>query len=456
MRELQRLAEYAHQLSYDQFPPDVIEAARYAILDSIGAALGASRQDEITGYLDELLRWEAVPERSASIWGTSKRASIQIATLLNGIMGHALELDDVHVRSKSHVGAVVVPTAWTLTDALGKTMKDLIEAVVVGYEVMGRIGMSINVSSHRVKGFHATGTMGAFGAAAAAAKLLRLNPEQTISAFGIAGTQASGLWAFLAEGSTCKKLHPARAACNGIVAALLAKSGMTGPLHILDAKDGGLFNAMADGFDLSQITDGLGTTWEITMIDKKPYPCCRSTHPEIDAALKLREAIKDIGSIDAIDVETYEIGVIQCGSRPYPASPVEARFSIAYCVAAALLDGEIGLTHFTQACVDRSDLQALADKIAIHATEKYTLRYPGQWGCRMTIKLKDRMVCTEIDDASGSVNCPMTRTQEKNKFITLASMMMTREEAFGVAEALLFPDERRKLPKLYSEREFTQ
>jgi 2-methylcitrate dehydratase PrpD len=455
VQELWKLAQYINQLNYDNFAPEVSEAASYAILDSIGAALGAARQNEITRYIDELLRWETEPERSASVWGTSKRASLHSAVLLNGIMGHALELDDVHVRSKSHVGAVVVISAWTMADALDIGMKGLIEAVVAGYEVMGRIGMSLNVTSHRLKGFHATGTMGVFGAAAVAAKLLGLNVEQTVSAFGIAGTQASGLWAFLAEGSTCKKLHPARAASNGIAAALLAKAGMTGPTRILDAKDGGLYHAMSDGFDMSLLTAGLGETWEITKIDKKPYPCCRSTHPEIDAAFQLRSSITDTKLIESIVVETYEIGAVQCGSAPYPASPVKARFSIAYCVAAALIDGNIGLSHFTQECVDRADLKVLAEKVTVRGTEKYTARYPGHWGCCMKILANNNEFNAETDDAAGSVNCPMTREQEKNKFLTLASSAISRKEALDIIDAVLVPGKKHELPKLYSERKIS-
>jgi 2-methylcitrate dehydratase PrpD len=448
MQELWHLAQYINRLNYEQIPSSVIKAARYAMLDNMGAALGAAHQSEIVGYINELLQWETEPQRSASVWGASRRASIQTAVLLNGIMGHALELDDVHTKSKSHVGAVVVITAWTLADALGINMKRVIEAVVAGYEVMGRIGMSIDVASHRLKGFHATGTMGVFGAAAVTAKLLGLDTGETVAALGVAGTQASGLWAFLAEGATCKKLHPARAAANGIMAGLLVKAGMTGPAHILEAKDGGLYRAMADGFEMAQITVGLGETWEITQIDKKPYPCCRSTHPEIDAALKLRGSVKDIGFIESIIVDTYEIGVVQCGSAPYPASPVEARFSIAYCVAVALAEGNIGLVHFTQEWVDRMDIKILAEKVVVRSTEKYTARYPKQWGCCLKIVTPNNEFQVEIDDAAGSVNCPMTPEQEYSKFITLASNSMSKEKTRSIAETILYPDALQQLPAL--------
>ena len=219
MNDLNTLARYSHQLQLSDIPEDVIIAAKYCILDSMGAAIGAADYEEIPQIVADVLVLSGTgDEHFATVWGHKVKTSVFQAILLNGIMGHALELDDVHTKSKTHIGAVVLPAAWSLAESLASSGHDLLEAVITGYEVMARVGRGFGVSSHRKKGWHVTGTAGTFGAAAASAKLLKLNEHQTIHAFGMAGTQSSGLWAFLENGATSKKLHPARAAVNGFVA----------------------------------------------------------------------------------------------------------------------------------------------------------------------------------------------------------------------------------------------
>jgi 2-methylcitrate dehydratase PrpD len=370
--------------------------------------------------------------------------------MINGIMGHALELDDVHAPSKSHVGAVVVETAWTLTDAIGATGKEFLEAVIVGYEIMARVGMAMDITSNRKRGWHSTGITGTFGAAAVAARLLHLKKEQIISALGMAGTQSSGLWAFLAEGSSCKKLHPARAAVNGLTAAIMAQAGMTGPSHILDAVDGGLYRAVSDSFDMSILTKKLGQSYEITKIDKKPYPCCRTTHPVIDAALSLREN-HDFGPEDIAEalVEIYDIGVLQCGSVAYPGNSVEAKFSIRYTLAAACVFGKITLEEFSQDAIAHSLVQRIARCTNVQANDLFTQRYPKRWGCRLILKLKDEgELSCQIDDMSGSVAVPLTNSQEQTKFMGLAKVVFRQGEAQKIMDDILKIETLIELPEL--------
>ena len=216
-------------------PEKVTEAARFCVLDTIGSALGAAESPQIHSIGENFEDWCGPGKngKKAAAWANDKELGLFSALMVNGCMAHELELDDVHTASKSHPGAVVVTAAWTMADALGADGKTFLEAVIAGYEVLGRVGWSMDVASNRKRGWHTTGIIGTFGAAGAVSKLMGLNVDQMVSAFGMAGTQSSGLWAFLAEGSTCKKLHPARAAMNGTAACILALSGMTGPEHIL-------------------------------------------------------------------------------------------------------------------------------------------------------------------------------------------------------------------------------
>lgn len=424
MDELRDLAHFVSRFVLRNAPADAVDAARGCVLDTIGAALGAVEAEEIPGIVDELGRWDSgAPKRSAAVWGHKRRMTVSSALLVNAMLAHALELDDVHTESKSHIGSVVVPTAWTLADALGRGGTEFLEAVIVGYETMSRIGLAMDVTSNRKRGWHTTGVIGTFGAAAAAAHVLGLAEMEIVSAFGMAGTQSSGLWAFLAEGSSCKKLHPARAAVNGVAAALLAKAGMTGPEHILDAKDGGLFPAVSDAYSMERIRAGLGDTYEILSMDKKLYPCCRSTHHAIDAALAIRAMPGfDICSIERIEIKTYEVAVLQCGSHDYPRNRVEAKFSLAFTCAAAFVRGRVTLAEFDDETICDRRIRGLAAKIAVVSSSEFTARYPRRWGCLMIVTLKNREVVEKrIDDMSGSVRTPLTPIQEEEKFLSLAS-----------------------------------
>lgn len=424
MSELRDLSAYCHELHLDDIPDNVVTAAKYCVLDSIGAAVGGADYEEIPEIVRQVLAYSGeAGDNHASIWGHQKKSSVFQAILLNGIMGHALELDDVHTRSKTHIGAVVLPAAWTLAESLGATGEEFLESVIAGYEVMARIGKGFGVSSHRQKGWHVTGTAGTFGAAAASAKLLKLSVEQTISALGMAGTQSSGLWAFLDAGASCKKLHPARAAVNGFVAALMAQAGMTGPEHILDARDGGLFRATSDSSEIKEVSKDLGTKHELLEMDKKPYPCCRSTHCAIDAILHVRGNYDvSADNLESILVKTYDIGVKQCGSPRYPETSTEAKFSTPYTVAAALTHDNVTLKHFTSECLNDDTLAKTASKIRVEESSKFTKRYPDHWGCSLEVQLSDGSVLKhEVKDASGSVHNPLTGRQSEVKFLDLCS-----------------------------------
>lgn len=465
MTELRCLAQYAAEFRLEDAPPEVVKAAKFCVLDSVGAALGAVHHGEIPRICRGWKIWtQSASVYQAGVWGQGFRLDVFQALLLNGIMGHDLELDDVHTSSKSHIGAVVVETAWTLAEAMKANGKNFLEAVIVGYEIMARVGMAMDVISNRKRGWHSTGIIGTFGAAAAAGHLLGLTTDQMVSAFGMAGTQSSGLWAFLEEGATCKKLHPARAAVNGLTAALLAQAGMTGPEHILDAKDGGLYRAVSDSFHMDRLTQGLGVKYEILAIDKKPYPCCRTTHHAIDAALALRDRVlehrtagnqvePDAGGVDGAEkpgnqlrveniqrilVETYEVGVLQCGSGVYPQSPVEAKFSIPYTVAAALVRGRVSLAEFSGETVANPQIRALAGKVSVVSDPMFSERYPKQWGCRMRITLSDgTKAVKQIDNMSGSWACPLTEEQEIGKFVGLAEEVFDEKRCREIVEGIL-------------------
>ncbi|SCZ81802.1 MmgE/PrpD family protein [Acidaminobacter hydrogenoformans] len=412
MYELEILAGFIHDLKLENLDKKVIDAAKLCVLDTFGAAAGATR-DPLIQKIVSTYQSLYPGGGDAAVWGFEKKMPFLQAAFLNGMMGHRLELDDVHTSSKTHIGTVVVPAAFALSQHLDLTGAQFLEAVICGYEVMSRIGMGFGVSSHRNRGWHVTSTAGTFGAAAAAAKLLGLDAEKTVHALGMAGTQSFGVWAFLEDSASSKILHPGRAAVSGIEAALLAKSGMTGPTKILSAFDGGLFKAMSDEYSYTAVTEGLGKDFEILKVDIKPYPCCRSTHCAIDAALYLSGHYPIASDeIKKIEVETYLVGYKQCGLTEgslKPKTPVDAKFSIPYTVAAALLKGTVNIESFLPEAIQDPAVQSLLSKVEVRPEETFTSRYPKHWGCRAIITMNSGDTYeTEIKDALGSVDQPLT------------------------------------------------
>lgn len=463
MEELKRLAGFVEQFKLENAGDDVLRAAKACVLDTVAVALGAAdnpmlcRIKEVyAGYDGTLDVTEAVRGAASLIWGSGERANLRTATFLNAMMSHILELDDVHTKSKTHIGTVVIPAAWGLAEYLGKNGREFLEAVVCGYEVMARIGMGFGVSGHRNRGWHVTGTAGTFGAAAACAKLLDFNQEQILAALGLAGTQSCTTWAFLADGATNKVLHPARAAVNGLESCMLVQGGMRGPARILDAPDGGIFPMMSDAYDYSLVNAGLGTVYEILNMDKKPYPCCRSTHCAIDGAIALREANKiRYEDIRSVEVATYLVGLKQCGlteSSRNPTLPTQAKFSTPYTVACALISGNVGLADFEPEAVEREAVKDLSRRIHVSAEEHFTDKYPEHWGCRVEITMKNGCVYTEeVEDASGSVAAPLTHRQVLAKAHACCAKY-DRTWTEGIFRRLMELECLEKLPPLKSAR----
>ena len=416
MEELNILSEFVEQFKLEDAGDEVCRAAKDCVLDTVALSLGAESNPMFRNIKKVYTAYDGTGElagASSLVWGSGERVNLRTATFLNAMMGHILELDDVHTKSKTHIGTVVIPAAWCLAGYLGKNGREFLEAVICGYEVMARIGMGFGVSSHRNKGWHVTGTAGTFGAAAACAKLLDFNREQILAAMGLAGTQSCTTWAFLADGATNKVLHPARAAASGLESCLLVLGGMRGSARILDAPDGGIFPMMSDGYDYSLVAEGLGTVYEIRNMDKKPYPCCRSTHCAIDGAIALREAhgIRP-EKIRSVEVATYLVGLKQCGlteSSRDPKLPTQAKFSTPYTVACALLTGNVGLADFEPEAMEGEAVRALTGRVHVSAEEHFTDKYPEHWGCRVEITMENGDVYTkEVEDASGSVAAPLT------------------------------------------------
>ncbi len=439
MSDLSSLAEFITKLEISDVPDHVKEAGILRVLDTVGTAVGASADEQIQSVMAEWLKKSKGGKNH--IWGTDQMTDSSTSVFINAMMGHTQEMDDVHTNSKTHIGTVVIPAAWGMAEYLGTSGQEFLLAVVCGYEVMSRIGMAFGVSAHRNLGWHVTATAGTFGAAAAAGKLLKLNKEKMLYALALAGAQSFGTWAFLGDGANCKALNPARASQAGMEAALLAYAGMTGPEHILTAGDGGLFQCMSHGAELSKVSDQLGSKWQILEVDNKPYPSCRSTHCAIDAVLDIctQHEIKS-EKVSHIDVETYLVGYKQCGiseSSINPQTIVNAKFSIPFTVACAIVYGEVTLQQLQPEIIQDERIQNLINKVNVWPVEEFTEVYPAHWGCRVRISMESGSSYESyVKDALGSVDRPLNKIQVKEKAVSLMRSVR-KEKTEELAEQLL-------------------
>lgn len=461
--ELRKLAEFIHDLTWEALPEEVRNTVPLRVLDLVSVAVGAVHDPLVEQAREALSSLFGSENGKAKIWGENGNYPPVPAAMINAMHAHTLELDDVHTASKTHGSASLIPAAWACAQALGKSGKEFLLAVVCGYETVNRVGMAFGVSSHRNRGWHATATCGVFGCAAACAKLLNLDTDQIVSALGMAGTQSSGVWAFLGDGSNCKVLHTARAAADGMEAAFLAKAGMTGPEHIFEAKDGGLLTAMSDGGDLKKLSAGLGTVYGILNMDMKPYPCCRSAHGVIDAAFEIRKELlkkadlertsleKQIADIRQVQIETYLVGYKQCAVSEgclNPKTTLDAKFSTPYAAAAALLYGKISMKEFELEVVEGTEIQRLLHKVHVEPADEFTKQYPKHWGCRMKVLQQDGTGYEkEIRDPSGSIARPLMTKQAMKKAEEFLHESYPGEEQVKIREILNL-EEKETLPNM--------
>jgi 2-methylcitrate dehydratase PrpD len=361
MYAAERLAEWTATLELDDVPAEVVAAAKLHMLDAVGTGLAALALDELPAVLAAARELGGRPEATAL--GVDERVSAAAAALANGSLMHALDFDDTHEVALVHSSVVVAPVALALGEATRASGADLVTAAIAGYEVSSRIGLA-GAGSFHLRGFHPTSVCGVFAAATAAARLRRLSPDETRHALGIAGSQASGLLEFLADGSQTKPLHAGWAALAGIVAASLAAGGATGPASVLEGRFG-LLRSHLEEFDEAVLTDGLGSRWETLNIAFKPYPACHCTHTVLDAVTAADLRADEVEEIVALVPSQVAVElVLEPRERKLrPMSPYDAKFSLPYCIGALLVRGELGVDAFTPAAIADEEVLGLAERV---------------------------------------------------------------------------------------------
>lgn len=417
------LSEFISKTSYDDLPLQIVLQAKRCILDFLGVALAGS-VTQTAKILSEVLDKDY--RRESTLLGTGKKLSCLNAALINGSAAHALELDDGCRYALGHPGAVVIPSALAMAEKEGSSGKDLVTSVVVGYETFIRISRAIQPSHFR-RGFHTTGTVGAFAAAAASSKILKLDQKRTGWALGLAGSQGAGVQEFLADGSMSKTLHPGKAAHSGVLSGLLAQKGFTGPSTILEGENG-FCRAMSDNCQLASITKDIGEKFGILDVYFKLHAACRHVHPSIDATLEILKS-NPIGPRDVKEVlvRTYSEAVRVCSIYDVK-TVLSAKMSLPYSVAVTLACGKAGPDEFTEQKIRDPVIVDLLRKIKIVVDEDLTKLVPKKRGAIVRIVTQNNEVLEAmVDLPKGEPEVPVEDWELKRKFVTLASIVLNKE-----------------------------
>ncbi|MGB6944495.1 MAG: MmgE/PrpD family protein [Bryobacteraceae bacterium] len=453
MKEYTReLVEFLHPLSAAGLPSEVLDRARYFLLDYLACAIRGSREESSAAVQRMVRRMGA--NGCATVIGTRIRSIPGLAALANGAAEHAIEMDDTHSGGSIHLGATMFSAALALAETMPDTSSDVFfAAVVAGYEAAARIAMAVQPQEHYALGFHMTPTCGVFGAAITSAKLLGLTAGQTLAAVGIAGSMAAGSMEFLADGAWTKRIHPGLAAQNGIHAALLAAEGFTGPLRILEGRDGFLHGYSRSSVP-NRLTDGLGESFAILHTAVKPHACCRYMQGPIDAVLAImREQKLDASQIGRIEVAVLEAGwgiVAEPRAKKYnPESVVDMQFSMPFGAAVAAIDGAAGLNQFTVEKARSPKIRELIGKVALVKDPRIEGTFPQEWPALVTIELEDGQRFEKfVRYPKGDPENPLTWEEMTSKFRTLAGAVLSPEHCDTVISEVLADGKPATLPAL--------
>lgn len=423
-------ADFVSFLSFSDLDQKTVAIAKKCIIDWLGCVLGGSSTPAAS--IIESLMADMGGKSQATFIGSFNKGTTLQAAMVNAYNCHILEMDDVHKSSISHPAAPVISAAFSLAEYLESSGKDLIEAIVAGYDVMIRIGEAVSPSHYAI--WHTTSTCGAFGAAAATAKLLHLDEVETLYSLGNAGTQAAGFWEFATDKAMTKYLHCGKAAYNGLISSLMSKKGFTGATRILEG-DRGFFRACSTETNFSESFKDMGQNYRINETVYKPYASCRHTHGPINATLELRDQKGfSYEDVEDITVETYDTALRLVGNTDFSTSPA-AKFCLPYCLASALVFGKVGVTEFKEEKLKDPRIKRIVPVVKIMPTDEINSLYPSKWASRITIKtIQGDLYSSFIEYPKGDPENTMTDTEIEDKYLELATLKVEKSKALELLQ----------------------
>ena len=433
----QRMAEFVADLEFSDIPDAIVDHMKLCLLDTLGCGIFGSNLPwgEI---LAEFARYLGGREES-TLLGKGYRVSAPNAALANGTMIHGFELDDLHPLSILHAGSVTLPAALAVGESRGGCSgRDFLTALVVGYEVGVRVGMSVG-ASHLHRGFHPTGTHGTFAAAAAAGKVLGLDRRKMVHALGIAGTQAAGLMA-AQYGAMVKRMHAGKASQSGVYAALLAERGLTGIANILEADYGGYCKVMGGLLDTERLTKGLGEKYEVLNVGFKVFSCCGSIFTALES---LSSLMKDhnlrASDIRKITVRSSTVTKLHVGWDYSPEGVTTAQMNLPYCLAVLAIEGEVFVDQFREEKINAPNILEFIERIEVvpdAELDRLGPDYRHATICR--VETEDGGIFEKkVDFAKGGINNPITPQEVVDKFRRLTTKVLPEKKVEGIYKTVL-------------------
>ena len=431
MYVVERYAEFAQTFRARPLPADVLHHAKRAVLDWYAALLPGAVVAPAT-LLEQACAEDL--DRGGATLALGRKAVARTAALINATAAHTMEVDDIYRDAIYHPGAPIIAAARAAAEEIGASGEAFLRGVIVGYEISTRIGAAMGRAHYRY--WHNTGTIGCFGAAAAAAAIYGLDAKRFAHALATVATFAAGLQQAFRMDSMSKPPHAGHAAQAGLLAALAARAGVTGSLDVLEG-EAGFGRAMSDGPDWAQATATLGTDFHITRMTFKNHACCGHTFAAIDGALELQRSLGvKADDIARVSVGTYRPALDVAGYE-HPATPAEARFSLKYVVATALTHGSVRLAAFEPARRDDAATRALMRRIDLSVDAELDAAFPRQRAARVAIETSDGRRGEHLQATrKGDPDMPLSDHELEQKFLELAAPVLGEASVRALAARL--------------------
>lgn len=418
-----QIAKTAVELKYEDLPDYAVEHAKMLTLDVLASMVGT--RNIITSQIAREIAEEMGGPEESTIVGSSKKVALPNAAFANAIQCYGYDFVDDHNESNAHPSPATYPVSFALAEAKKSTGKEFLEATAIGNEVVCRMGTAY-LGDMYYQGFHPTSTCGTMGAAVSAAKLMKLDEQQTLYAQGIAGSMVAGLMAWNSEGCFTKRLQAGHPAMNSIIAARMAEKGFNGPSDIFEGKDG-LLHAYSylDHYDGKYLTDGLGKDWIFASSSIKVYPCCRYSGGHLDACLDIvAKYHPDPEQISKINIRSskYTMRLLAEERKWHPKNIVDLQFSMPFQAAIAFRNGQVTVDEFDVKYIDDPLIKRLIANTTVVEDPEFEKRYPEHYSSAVKITMKDGTIYESvIDDPKGDWRNPVTYEDVENKFRSLAN-----------------------------------
>ena len=450
MNIVEQYAAFAISYRSQMIGAEVMHHAKRAVIDWFAALLPGAVVAPAT-LLEKALSDEL--ERGRARLALGGAASARLAALINGSAAHTVEVDDIFRDGIYHPGAPTIAAALAVAQARGCSGADFLRAVIIGYEISTRIGAAMGRNHYRY--FHNTGTIGCFGAAAAAAELLNLDAARFAHALATVATFSAALQQAFRMDSMSKPLHAGRAAEAGVLAALAAAEGVTGSLDVLEGA-AGYGNALSHGNqgpNWSKSLATLGREFHITQMTFKNHACCGHTFAAIDGALALKASM----GIRASDIKRIRISAyratLEVAGIENPRTPSEARFSVKYCVATALTHGSVRLAAFETGRMNAPETRDLAERTELVVSPEIDAIFPGQRAARVQLETYDGRVEEQFQPTrKGDPDAPLSDRELEEKYTELATPVLGSAPAQALLARLWALDSQRDLTILTAPR----